>query len=75
MVPYWKHMGDPLLTTVDLVRVVFAVQSAVTQYRHRNTLPTVAGKLARVAALHCHHINTTGSRGAARGHQLLCHTG
>lgn len=61
------------LTTVDLVRVVLAVRSAITKHRDRDTLFTVlARKLAWLTALHSHFATTRGRRGHTAGrHQLI----
>lgn len=61
------------LTTVDLVRVVLAVRSTITEHRDRDTLITeLARKLAWLTALHSHFPTTRGRRGhTAGGHQLI----
>lgn len=61
------------LTTVDLIRVVLAIRSTITEHRDRDTLVALlARKLAWFTALHSLFPPTRGRRGhTAGGHQLI----
>lgn len=61
-------------TTADLIRMILAVWSTITEQRHRDALVTVlAEKLTRFTALHCHFPTTRGRCcHTAGGHQLIC---